>query len=600
MKQRLTVIILLLMASFAQAQILHSHNDYRQRAPFWEAYTHGMGSIEVDLYLRNNSEIVVCHDSWEVDKAPLFEQLYIAPLVSIDTLARNFTLLIDLKHSAEKLMQPLADMLAKYPKVFHKNGVNVVISGSRPPKQDWARYADYIYFDGQTDEQYSQQELDKVYMISQPLRKFTQWNGKGMIPPVELASIEQVVAKAHSQGKLFRFWGCGDNVNTWLVLHKIGVDVINTDKVAACSAFFGAFGKNSYTLEKPQPTYTPTFKSDGKDGRVKNVIFIIGDGMSINQITAAEIANRGVLTLLNLMNIGFIKTWSLNANNTDSAGAGSAMATGHKTNNRHISTLPSGENVANASEVFSADGRKIGIISSGDITDATPAAQYAHSVERDNSQEIAAWITKNKVDFMAGANIASFNRRKDGRDLTAELRGRGCEVVTSVAEISNKNVPTLCLDDKIGEWTTEQEINSLAELTARAIEKLDNPKGFYLMVESAKIDHAGHSNNMRQSVLETLKLDAVVEQALRFADKDGNTLVVVTGDHETGGLIILDGERDKGTVNGFYVSDDHTGSMIPVFAYGVGSATFRGVYENTDIFKKIETLFKSIINTHKL
>lgn len=591
-KTKLALLLLLFAANLAQAQILHSHNDYRQRAPFWEAYNHSMGSIEVDLYLRNGSEIVVCHDLNEVAEAPLFEQLYIAPMVSIDTMARDFILLIDLKNSAEQLMQPLTELLAKYPKVFHNDGVKVVISGSRPPKQTWAQYADYIYFDGNSGEEYSPEELRKVYMVSESLRNFTAWNGKGMIPPVELTKIEQAVEKAHSLGKPFRFWGCGDNVNTWLVLHKIGVDVINTDRVAACSAFFGSFRKNSYTLPQQQNTYTPTYKTDGKQGKPKNVIFIIGDGMAINQITAAEMANRGVLTLLNLTNIGFIKTWALNSNNPDSAGAGSAMATGQKTNNRHISTLPSGENVANASESFSAEGRRIGVISSGDVTDATPAAQYAHSVERDSSQQIALWMLKGKVDFLAGANVASFDKRKDGRKLTAELIDKGYEVVTSVAQMSQKSVPTICLDDKIGQWTSESDINSLAELTARAIEKLDNDKGFYLMVESAKIDHAGHANNIRQSVLETLKLDAVVAQALRFADEDGNTLVVVTGDHETGGLTLLDGARADGTVNGYYVSDDHTGSMLPVFAYGVGASTFRGVYENTDIFKKIETLLQ--------
>lgn len=592
MKKILSIIIAFVVCGQLGAQIVHSHNDYQQHTPFWEAYSHNVGSIEVDLYLRAGKEIVVCHDADKVPDAPLLEETYITPLVGLGDRAKDFILMIDLKNSAEELMKPLVDLLAKYPAVFNKGHIRVVITGSRPSPECWLNYPDYIYFDGRFSENYSPEELAKVYMISDALSNFTSWNGKGMIPTVELAKVEEAVQKAHAMGRPIRFWATSDCPNSWLVLHNLGVDIINTDKIAACTSFFSSLKNNSYTLQMPQAVYTPTYKSDGEKGTPKNVIFIIGDGMSINQITAAETANRGALSLLNMRNLGFIKTWSLNYYNTDSAGAGSALATGQKTNNRHISTLPSGESVLNASEVFSQSGKKIGIITSGDITDATPATQYAHSVERDHSDDIATWLLQSKVDFAAGANLSPFIKRKDGRNLFEELRSKGYGVITQQDSIESASKRLICIDDKIGEWTNEDNIHSLATITRQAIDKLQNDKGFYLMIEAAKIDHAGHNNNMRNTILETLKMDAAVAEALRFADTDGNTLVVVTGDHETGGLVLLGGERKTGHVSGFFTTNDHTGVMLPVFSYGVGAQNFSGVYENTEIFNKIKKLLQ--------
>lgn len=593
MKKLVLFFLFVSLCQIHAAQLIHSHNDYQQKVPFWEAFAHGVGSIEVDLFLRNGKEIVVCHDDSEVAQAPLFEELYIRPLAGLKPPAKEFILLIDLKTPAQQIMNTLVKMLEKYPHVFHKDRINVVISGSRPPKESWSRYPDYIWFDGQLSEQYTANELSKVYMMSDAMGSFTDWNGKGMIPPAELDKVNQAISSAHVLNKPIRFWGVADCPNAWLTLSKLGVDVINTDKIAACTAFFQALDKGSYTLQTPQTVYTPTYQSDGKKGIPQNVILIIGDGMSINQITATEIANRGRLSLLQMRNIGFIKTWALNNNNPDSAGAGSAMATGQKTNNRHISTSPDGAILLNASEVFSTIGKKIGVVSSGDITDATPAAQYGHSVERNNSEEIALWLNEGKVDFLAGANVTPFNKRADGRNLFTELNKKGYSVIHSQDSIALVSGRTLCIDNNMGEWTHESNIGSLAEVTAQAFDKLNNPQGFYLMIESAKIDHAGHGNDMRHAVLETLKLDAVVAESLRFADKEGNTLVIVTGDHETGGMILMDGDRQAGSVVASFTTDDHTGVLLPVFSYGVGSDLFQGTYENTELFSKIKQLIQA-------
>lgn len=592
-KKTLLAIAILIIGKLATAQIVHSHNDYNQKVPFWEAYAHGAKSIEADLYIRNGKEIVVCHDRAAVAKAPLFEELYLCQLAKVESPSLSISLMLDFKIPSDSLALPLMELLKRYQDVIKNKKVTFTISGARPPKEMWKSYPEYVLFDGRPSETYTTEEIKKISFISDDLQRYTSWNGKGMIPSVELENIKKVIEHAQALGKPFRFWNTGDAPNTWLILNKLGVGVINTDHLASCAAFFGTYKSNEYTLPVQQPTYLPTYASDGKDGKPQNVILIIGDGMSISQITAAEIANRGNLTLLNILNIGFAKTWSLNSGVTDSAGAGTALATGEKTENRLISTLPTGQPLQNASEAFSGLGKKIGVLSSGDITDATPAAQYAHSLDRDSSEAIATWLMKGKVDFLAGANLIPFTKRTDNRNLLDDLKSLGYKITLSQDSISSAgNVRTICIDEQMGSWTNENSISTLAQVTAKAISNLKNKNGFYAMVESAKIDHGGHNNSIRNVILETLKLDALVAEALRFADEDGNTLVIVTGDHETGGLSLLGCDRKTGTVNANFASNDHTGVSIPVFAYGIGSKQFRGVYENTEIFKKIRSLLE--------
>jgi alkaline phosphatase len=112
------------------------------------------------------------------------------------------------------------------------------------------------------------------------------------------------------------------------------------------------------------------------------------------------------------------------------------------------------------------------------------------------------------------------------------------------------------------------------------------------MAEGSQIDYGGHANNLAQVITENTDFDRMVGDALRFADEDGQTLVIVTADHETGGLTLLDGNIAKGYVLGDFSTNDHSGTPVPVFAYGPHSGDFRGVYNNTEIFKKILALMK--------
>ena len=151
----------------------------------------------------------------------------------------------------------------------------------------------------------------------------------------------------------------------------------------------------------------------------------------------------------------------------------------------------------------------------------------------------------------------------------------------------------ICIDDEMDAAAEEGNLSLLARATRESIAKLreqGGDKGFFLAVEGAKIDYAGHSRCLPGSIIEMLSFDMAVAEALRFADRNGQTLVVVTADHETGGLTLLDGDLESGRIMGCYVTDDHTPSMLPVFAYGPGADRFTGVYFNTEIARRIRAL----------
>ena len=172
------------------------------------------------------------------------------------------------------------------------------------------------------------------------------------------------------------------------------------------------------------------------------------------------------------------------------------------------------------------------------------------------------------------------------------MRARGYAVTHSADSIALLGEKVICIDDdRFGDYFDASQTGVLAPVMRDAIKQLDNPDGFFLMFESARIDYAAHVKNLPPVIIETIALDGAIAEALRFADEDGQTLVIVTGDHETGGLALIDGDRRRGYVAGYFVSDDHTGMAVPVYAYGVGAQHFRGFYENTDIIKKIMSLY---------
>ena len=189
--------------------------------------------------------------------------------------------------------------------------------------------------------------------------------------------------------------------------------------------------------------------------------------------------------------------------------------------------------------------------------------------------------------------LVSEFKRSDGVDLIGELE-KQYDFVRSVDEIKARKGKVICIDETMDDAAEQANLTLLADATRASIAKLQEQggKGFFLMVEGAKIDYAGHSRCLPGSIIEMLSFDLAVAEALKFADRNGETLVVVTADHETGGLVLVDGDERTGRVMGVYVSDDHTPAMLPVFAYGPGADKFCGTYMNTEIARRIKSLIK--------
>ncbi len=623
-------------AAAAQPPVLiHSHNDYAQRVPFYQAYAQQVSSIEADVFLHDG-QLLVGHDVEDLRADMTFEALYVEPIVTL--FARNggrafrdsdqtLQLMVELKSETDPTLRAVAALLGRWPEVFDPEvnpaAVRVAVTGRVPAPEAFDRYPRFLGFDGAWDADYTPEQLERIALISTNFRDFSQWNGKGTIIPAEKERLEQVIDRAHEQGKPVRFWNAPEGTTVYYTFYDMGIDYINTDNPEVCAAFFADFGNKNFRIGERRAassgvtgtkrldrttrdfrgfqndklqlsegidTYRPTHRNDGGKGRIRNVIFLIGDGMGLSQITAAAYANCG-LTLMNFNYIGLQRNNALGAFTTDSAAGGSALATGERHANRHISMTEEGEAVPSLSDWFRGKGFPVGVVTLGNAVDATPTAFYGHSVERDNADELTRCLLDTPVDLLCGSGIRQFTERGDGIDLIGEL-SKNYRFVRSIDEINAAEGRVVCIDERMDEAAEESNLGLLAEATRAAIDKLQErgDKGFFLMVEGAKIDYAGHSRCLPGSVIEMLSFDLAVAEALKFADENGQTLVVVTADHETGGLVLLDGDEQSGRIMGVYTTDDHTPAMLPVFAYGPGADRFCGTYLNTEIARRIREL----------
>lgn len=324
---------------------------------------------------------------------------------------------------------------------------------------------------------------------------------------------------------------------------------------------------------------------------VKNVIFMIGDGMGLAQAHALQLATGEIPAMFKAPVIGLISTDSYTHKITDSGAGGTALATGYKTRNGMIGMRPDSTAVPSLLDIFARDGRRTGLAVSCDVTHATPADFVAKNISRKNEQEIAADFVKSPVDVVIGGGLYNFTRRKDGRNLVSEMKNNGFAFFESLPKSGDGFNKLLVLTDTAHPAPAAKRTNyTLAEATRVAIEAMDsrNEKGFFLMVEGSQIDWAGHNNDSTYLINEMIDFDKAVGVAVAFAEKNPGTLVVVTADHETGGLTFIHGQnkRNKG-VKFHFSSDDHSGIIVPVYAFGAGASHFSGVYDNTDIFKKI-------------
>ncbi|MBC8481666.1 MAG: alkaline phosphatase [Planctomycetes bacterium] len=339
-----------------------------------------------------------------------------------------------------------------------------------------------------------------------------------------------------------------------------------------------------------------------KNSSVKNVIFCIGDGMGSGQISIARLSSCGAdgsLYMEKMPVVGVVKTHSANKLITDSAAAGTALACGFKTNNGTIGMVPSGERFETILEAAKSNGKATGLVATSTISHATPASFASHVKSRGMEAEIAAQLLGNKVNVLLGGGKKFFvpekvkgSARKDSRDLIAEAKSAGYNFVENKDELKSSDSKYLLGLFEMNALTTKEPEPTLAEMTAKAIEVLDGcGEGFFLMVEGSQIDWACHGNDADYAIRQTLLFDMAVKEAIDFAVKDGQTLVIVTADHETGGLTITGGGLSGDNININWSTKGHSNMPVQLFAYGPSAEKFNGVFDNTDVPKKIANAF---------
>jgi alkaline phosphatase len=338
----------------------------------------------------------------------------------------------------------------------------------------------------------------------------------------------------------------------------------------------------------------------GRD--VRNVILCIGDGMGANEIALARqkvVGQDGKLWMERLPVAGLVRTFSADHAVTDSAAAATAMACGVKTKNGTIGIGIDKKAYASILEILSKKGWRTGLVVTSTMTHATPAGFASHVNSRDSEEEITGQLFDNRVDVLFGGGRKFWlSAGRHGSNLMMMAQRAGYHVVQSREEMMKlTSGPALGLFAEEGMATFEPE-PSLAEMTQKAIALLSakskdwfapEPK-FFMMMEGSQIDWAEHNNDTNNSIRQTLLFDMAVKETIEFARRDGRTLVIVTADHETGGLALPEDKNNSRNVFADWNVKDHTGADVLIFAYGPGSEEFTGVMDNTDIAKKIAKL----------
>jgi len=326
----------------------------------------------------------------------------------------------------------------------------------------------------------------------------------------------------------------------------------------------------------------------------KNIILMVGDGMGVAQIYAGFTGNKGKLNLERCTAIGFHKNQSADNYVTDSAAGATALASGQKTYNGAIGVDAAGKPIPTILEIAEQKGLATGLVATCSITHATPACFISHQASRGLNEAIALDFLKTDIDVFIGGGRNYFSKRSDGINLNDSLKARGYQIANSIGEVQQitKGKVAAFLADEQQARFSEGRGDELVKSTEAAIRLLKgNKKGLFMMIEGSQIDWGGHDNNTQYIVEEMIDFDNAIGKALDFAAADGNTLVIITADHETGGFSLVGGDMKTGTVEGKFTTGHHTGVMIPVFAFGPGSEKFSGIYENTDIYKKMYEAF---------
>ena len=326
------------------------------------------------------------------------------------------------------------------------------------------------------------------------------------------------------------------------------------------------------------------------DAPVRNIMLFIGDGMGLAHLSASRINMEGPdgwFAIERMPVTSLVRTNSADDVVTESAAAATAYATGHKTKNRMISMSPDSAKLRTIVEAAREKGLAAGLITMGDnLTGATPSAFATHVPDRSMSEEIASQYALSGVDILIGKGEKHFlpdtsgGVRKDKRNVVEEMKRKGYAVVRSIAELEAAQGRKI-----LGFMSLENNSDDkIVGATRKALQVLSkNKKGFFLMVECPLPDHGGHSHDSSAIVAGIQQLDRAVEVALEYARKDKHTLVLVTADHETGGLALAGAGKGATTVNTLFSTGNHTAVPVPLFAFGPHAIRFTGMKDNTEV-----------------
>ncbi len=347
--------------------------------------------------------------------------------------------------------------------------------------------------------------------------------------------------------------------------------------------------------------YSSLFASD--DLPPNNIILLIGDGMGVTQLSAGKVVN-GHLNMERFKHLGLLTTFSNNNFITDSAAAATAMATGYKTDNGVLSLSPEGKPFKTIIEYAQEGNKATGLVATSSITHATPAAFAVHVSSRKKHLLIAEQLAQSGIDVLLGGGWGYFvpsttsgSKRWDNKNLFAQLATTATVIQTAEEFNTLGNVNAL-----VGLFAVKhlpkvaKRQPTLAAMTKKALSILaKNNNGFFLMVEGSQIDWGGHANDQDYMISELIDFDQAVGVALDFAQSHPDTLVIATSDHETGGFAIHEGSiKQQGISDSKFTRDNHTATMVPVFAYGARASDFSGISDNTQIGENMIHYFNGI------
>ena len=341
----------------------------------------------------------------------------------------------------------------------------------------------------------------------------------------------------------------------------------------------GLFSACAQKKEEPQ-----------EPAKALNVIYFIGDGTALPQVYAGMLATRQEMVFPKFPYIGVVDTHSSSNDITDSAAGGTALSSDHKTKNAMVGMNPDSIPVKTLLEVFHEQGKETGLVVTSYITHATPACFYAKVPHRRQYEDIALQLAEaDNINLAIGGGRKHFNQRKDSINLIERMENElGWKVYDTLdnIDLTCKKYAVLANDDHMPPAAERGDF--LPRAVKTALKTLDGAEnGFFLMVEGSQIDFACHANDSAWMVDEVVDFSYAIQVALDYAEEHGNTLVVVTADHETGGLTMPDKQGKYTNVSFCYSTGSHTCLPVMVYAYGPGAEQFTGWMQNTAIKGKI-------------